>query len=381
MSTADLPSWDGLSAGDKFGIGLAVLGDTDGDGYDDLIIGAPSATGGASWSGGEAFVLNGPIDESTSFALTTDMDARIKGREGGAYMGRNLGAVGDFNGDGLADALVGVLGFDRAVMFFGPIEAELEANDPDDVGVTFQGPSSTETGIDVSGAGDVDGDGLADVLIGAHYGGSAQHGKIFLVYGDEAPSSVITLNSDVDTVFTGAAPSDHAGERMSSGDVDGDGRSDLLIAAPAADGGSINAGVVYVVVDPEGTMDLGTDAWLTLRGARAYGAMGTSLAFISGSDGSDGSHIVAGAPASDSGDGASPGDVWIFEASSGGTLETSDAVGHLTGTEAYDQAGSAVASVGDMDGDGVPDLMVGQAAVDTTVANAGAVMLFSGGGL
>jgi hypothetical protein len=268
------------------------------------------------------------------------------------------------------------------VLLFGPFEGDIDATDPADVGVRFVGPGGTEAGFAVAGAGDVDGDGLDDVLIGAHYAGSSVEGKVYLIYGHAFPSSVITLSGEADVTLSGVISSDWAGEQLAAGDVDGDGRSDLLISAPGADGGSINAGVVYVVTDPaDGSVDLGTESWLTLIGSRAYGRMGTALVHIAGADGVESSHVVAGAPLSDTGTGASAGDIWIFDASAGGTLETTDALGHLTGTVAHGHAGAALSAVGDLDGDGLDDLMVGEPEVDTTVTKGGTVTLFAGGAL
>jgi hypothetical protein len=199
------------------------------------------------------------------------------------------------------------------------------------------------------------------------------------VLGREAASGVLNLNDEADAVFVGFAPNDNAGEALASSDVDGDGLSDLLIAAPGGNGDSVNAGVVYLVTDAfSGTEDISEAAWLSMSGSRAYGEMGLSMTHLLDADGS--SMLAAGAPGIDAG-GAVPGDVWIFDASSSGSLQTSDAVGHLTGSVDYGQAGVALAAPGDIDGDGMDDLLVGEPDVDTSVTYGGQLKLFSGGGL
>ncbi len=382
LSTSALRAWDGSAVGQKLGMSMSIVGDTDGDGIADLLIGSPQAQGGASWSGGEAYLLQGPLDASGTGTLLEDAAAIIQGGANGTYAGRHVSGVGDFNGDDLADVVVSLHGQNSAALLLGPIAGTLSAQESDDVDLVLAGLSGTETGIDTSGVGDVDGDGLGDVLIAARSGGPSGEGKVYLVLGHEAPGSDLDLADGADLVLTGAAPGDATGEKLGSGDVDGDGRSDLLIAAPAADGGSINAGVVYVVVDPgSGTLDLGTDAWLTLSGLRAYGRLGEGLDHIAGADGGDGSFLVVGAAQAETGADDTAGEVFIFDASAGGSLETDSAIGHLLGTIGYGQAGAAVKGVGDMDGDGIVDLMVGEPVRDTAVTRGGSVYFLAGGGM
>ena len=380
-TTADLVSWEGVDSVQKLGMSIAMVGDTNGDGAEDMIIGSPQSNGGASWSGGIAYVMMGPIDPDSAGSLLDDADAVIQGGSSGRYLGRHVSGVGDFNGDDLDDVIVSVHGSNQAALVLGPLAGTHSVSDVDTVDVRFDGPSSTETGIDTIGLGDVDGDGLGDVLIAARTGGASTEGKIFLVYGHEAPESDIDLLTSADVVLTGVNYGDQAGEQLTRGDVDGDGLADLIIGAPEADGGSAEAGEVYVLTAPEdGTISLASGAYLTLSGERAGGNMGEGLAYIEGADGADGRYLAVGAPQSSSGAGES-GEVFIFDASVSGVLMASDAIGELSGTVGYGEAGAAVENVGDLDNDGIPDLMVGQPVTSMTATNGGAVFLFAGGAL
>lgn len=380
LTTASLRSWEGPEPGEKLGMSMAIVEDTDGDGVADLLIGSPQADGGGGWSGGAAYLISGPVDPEGTATLPDAATAIIEGGASGKYLGRHVSGAGDFDGDGLGDVVISIPGDHGAVLVLGPIIDTLSAQV--DVDSRMLGPAGTDCGIDTAGVGDVDGDGLGDILVAARTGGPSGEGKLYLVLGHGSPASALSLVDSADVVLTGAAAGDATGEKLGAGDANGDGRSDLFIAAPGADLGGVNAGVVYVVVDPAlGSVDLATEAWLTVIGSRAYGRLGTGLDHLLNADGGTGSYLVAGAPEAEAGASTTLGEVFILDASVAGTLDTAAALGHFTGTTGYGQAGAAVQGVGDMDGDGIPDLMIGEPVRDTTVTYGGAVYLMSGGGL
>ena len=175
---------DGIGASDRLGTAVAVVGDVNGDGLADMLVGAPGADGGA----GAAWLVFGtaaPLLAAGQFSIPLTGAGAIKlttRQSTPDGVGAALAAAGDVNGDGFADMLVGseaggaylVLG--RANLTGGSVLTLGGANT-----VSFQGPG--ELGTAVSGAGDVDGDGLDDMLIGAPGWGGGD-GAAWLVYGD-----------------------------------------------------------------------------------------------------------------------------------------------------------------------------------------------------
>ncbi|MEM9272374.1 MAG: DUF4347 domain-containing protein [Cyanobacteria bacterium P01_F01_bin.143] len=245
---------NGIAAGDYSGTTVSSAGDLNGDGLADLIIGADRANSGA----GESYVVFGSSNPSSAIELSA-LDGSngfvLNGIDANDRSGTTVSSAGDLNGDGLADLIIGA---DRAnsntgesYVVFGssnPSSAiELSALDGSN-GFVLNGIAANDfSGNSVSSAGDLNGDGLADLIIGAR-GANSNAGESYVVFGSSNPSSAIELSAldgSNGFVLNGIAANDYSGVSVSSAvDVNGDGTTDLIIGASGANS---NAGESYVV--------------------------------------------------------------------------------------------------------------------------------------
>jgi hypothetical protein len=312
---------NGQCAGDKSGYSVAHAGDVNGDGLGDLIIGAPRLLN--LTSAGRSYVVFGRTDNTAidlSAIAAESSGFMISGQCSFDYSGISVSSAGDLNGDGLADLLLGAPGSDppgvlnggRSYVIFGKTAAtaiNLSAIAGGSGGFVINGQCSGDnSGRSVANAGDVNGDGLADLIIGAPYGdpaGRSNAGRSYVVFGNSAASAV-----HLSTVAAGSGGfminGQTSGEETgwivaSAGDFNGDGLADLIIGAPRSDPASgFNAGRSYLV----------------------FGK--TS---------------------------ASPVDLSAVAAGSGGFV--------ITGQFGAGYSGTGVASAGDVNGDGLADLVIG----------------------
>lgn len=329
-----------------------AMGDLDGDGTDDVIIGDDSPDSGV-------FVFRGPVAGEVD---TSDLVAWFPGGEHRA--GATVDAGRDLDGDGGDDLLVGAHWAEPAqtgavYLFHGPVAGQIGAADADaDATIAGTAPND-EAGEVAAFAGDVDGDGLEDVIVGLdRYGGTGQ-GAAFLMY---APFSGHTTLASADAVIAGDQENAYVGSGVAAaGDVDGDGFGDVLIGAHSDDEGGANAGAVYLMRGPlSGTLDVSA-ADLKLTAEQDSEHVGRRLAGAGDLDGDGYDDIVIGSPGHQVGD-RDIGAAYVVyggPAMPTGVVSLADADAKLFEQSGYDTgAGDSVAGVGDVDGDGRDDLMV-----------------------
>jgi len=227
-------------------------------------------------------------------------------------------------------------------------------------------------------SGDVDGDGVGDVLVGAcgQDAGGTDSGAAYLVLG---PATGTVDLSAADTKFVGESERDEAGYALATGDVDGDGIGDILVGAYGQDAGGSYSGAAYLVLGPTtGWVDLSSAADAKFVGEVTGDFAGCNLA--SGDIDGDGvGDVLVGAYGQDA-DGTDSGAAYLVLGPATGTVDLSEADAKFVGEEDADFAGSSL-TVGDIDGDGVGDVLVGAHDEDEGGSNAGAAYLLFGGGL
>ena len=243
LGSADV-TFSGIDAGDNSGCSVASAGDVNGDGLDDLLIGAK----GVDVNGfdvGETYLVYGR-DAASPLSGAFDLrnaDVTFSGIDADDQSGVSVAPAGDVNGDGLDDLLIGAHKADpnadsdageTYLVYGGGLSGDFNLANAD---VTFNGiHAGDQSGLSVSAAGDVNGDGLDDLLIGSP-GADSNAGATYMVYGRGGPA-VLAGHFDLaaaDVTFSGFAPSEHSGSAVASaGDVNGDGLADLLIGAKGA---------------------------------------------------------------------------------------------------------------------------------------------------
>ncbi|MCP4870280.1 MAG: hypothetical protein GY898_16365, partial [Proteobacteria bacterium] len=341
----------GETAGDRFGFDAAGAGDVNGDGFDDVLVGA-RYYGVAQNDEGKIYLYYG-----SATGLDPTPDWTFESDQAGAELGISVAGIGDVNNDGYADFAAGAFAYDngqtdegRVFVFYGA------AGGPPSTASWFaeSNQASSQYGIDVSTAGDVNGDGYADLIVGAQDYDNV--GRAWVYHGSSLGLTV------VNTTLEGDQSGSKFGHAVTSlGDVDGDGYDDVMVGAYLFDSLSVSDnGKIYGF---KGTSTgLNTTAFLDTAPSGTAGAKtGFSVAGTGDLNG-DG---YADAVVSEHGRAR----IRIFKGGAGPTLTQTAVVHEL------DTGGFAVAGPGDVNGDGLADLLT---TATTWNANRGRVILHYG---
>ena len=388
------PTW--LDGGDEFdhsGVAACGVGDVDGDGLDDLVVGGNLSDSGGEGAGEAWLVLGSALAAEGDLGLATSAHATVVGDEPYDFLGWSVAPAGDVDGDGLADVLVGSYIADTwdletgaTYLFYGASLAAGGSLTASDADVVFQGEWAFDwSGWALKGGGDVDGDGRDDLLFGG-YGNNdsgVDAGKAYLFYATSVPASGTVWLGDADVQLTGAANFDEAGYWVDLlPDLDGDGGAELAVGARNAGVTGFEAGATYVVfsstVAAGGTFSLAS-ADVTLHGIGVGDQAGRNFASAGDVDGDGRGDLLVGARYAD-GPALDSGEAYLLLGSTlvagGASLAGADVT--FEATAAAQRYGSTVASAGDVDGDGLDDVLIGALGDQEGGEFAGKVFLFLG---
>jgi hypothetical protein len=352
-----------------FGFSVAPAGDVNGDDIPDLIVGAPSYDGIQDFAG-RAYLFLGPFEADRSAA---NADATISAVNFGDNLGFSVAGAGDTDGDGFDDLLMGARSNDaqgiqsgQVYLFRGPLSGDLRVADADAV---ISGEDFDELGRAVAGIGDIDGDGLADIALGAPLANN--RGRVLIFRG---PVSGELATADADAVIDGTEFNELLGTSVSrAGDLNDDGIGDVVIGGPRPNLNGAGTGHAYVFFGPVGGLHSANEADVILQGEALNDEFGSSVAGGSDVNGDGIDDLLIGAAQFSAG---LSGKAYVFHGPLAGFIPAAAADAELSGEAREDLYGDSVALPGDVNGDGLGDVLVGSEFSNSLAVHGGRAFLY-----
>jgi hypothetical protein len=368
LESQDRQVVQGQGGGGLFGTSARPAGDIDGDGYGDVVVSCPQWNGGQTQEG-KIYVFRGRVDGPSNSVWW-----RRELNQANAALGSVI-AIGDWNGDTFDDVAASAPAWDaaqlnegRVVVYNGSVNGPSLATSWSTTGAQ----PLAAFGTDIANAGDVNGDGYEDLIVGSP-GFMVQEdvvGRAYLFLGGENG-----LDALPSWTRDGSLPNEQFGSKVASaGDVNGDGYGDVLIGTPYVDAGPFNdLGAAYLYLGSESGLGA-VSAWSD-AGSAIGEKMGSSLACVGDVNGDGLSDFAVGAVGRTVDD-ANEGAVYIYYGAADIASEP-DVVLHENKDDA--KYGWSVACAGDVNGDGYSDIAIGAPFYVQTLPEQGAVFAYFGG--
>ncbi len=337
----------GEASGDRSGFAVAGAGDVNNDGVEDLVVGAPyNDDNGAS--SGKVYIYSG--------ATGTQLFA-LAGNSAGYRFGWSVDGAGDVNGDGFDDIIIGA-------PYASDLRGRVYVHSGSDGALLHQknGASGTSErfGWSVAGGFDADDDGFSDFIVGAPYSNDAgtKSGKVKLFSGQDG--SLIEE-------FLGENTGDRFGWSVDGiGRINGDNHDEFIVGAPENDDAGKKAGKVYIYSGRH------LRTFYTLTGVQIEARFGTAVAGLGLADDDDKGDFVVASPYYDRGDQGEAGRIDVYSGRFGARLYSKK------GENERDRLGWSVGPAGDVDGDGSADVAIGAPRHSAAGTKAGRVYIRSG---
>jgi hypothetical protein len=365
----------------SFGSSVSGAGDVDGDGYSDVIVGAPAY---GFIDKGAAFIFSGSasgIADGNPASAATELVSVETDSEFGSVAG-----AGDVNGDGYADVIVGApayaLGGNGAAFLYLGRSSGIPDGGPADADAQLDSSESgANLGIQVAGAGDVNGDGYSDVIVGAPLTGFTDGGAAFVYLGGSSGIENGTANSAATLLESDQASANLGCSVSGAGDVNADGYADVIVGAKWYDAGEDDEGAAFVFLGSSAGIADGDPATADaqLESNQMNANLGNAVSGAGDVNGDGYADVIVGAPLYDSGH-DDEGAAFVFLGSASGIADgdPSTAAAQLESDQLTAFMGFGVSGAGDVNGDGYADVIVGAYHYDSGQSDEGAAFVFLG---